>query len=107
MPGTVNWTATFVNQSDADQAAVAELYDEGGKVIMSRSIPCSPPILCPFPFNDVEFGTYTAAIAHGGDRYYYDQGQSIISVPNQVQNATPIELSKSVPVAAVQINVQI
>lgn len=101
MLGTVKWTATFTGHGDP----MAELYDKKGKVIASRPIPCAPPIACPFPIEDVEFGIYTAALAVGNDRYYYDEHEQVITIPNNVSHASRVEVSQANPDVAIVITV--
>ena len=102
MLGTVKWTATFVVHG----VATAELYDEKGKVVASKSVPCEPPIACPFPMEDVEFGTYTAGLAVGQDRYYYDENEPVITVPNNISHATAMTISQTNPEIELEIIVE-
>ena len=103
MPGTINWVATFEGTSSR---LVAELYDSSeGDTVRSIPVPCEPPIACPFPFEDVPFGVYTAALVSGGNCYYYDEGEAVVSAPDQ--HASLIVLSESTPSVSVEITVKI
>ena len=102
MPGKVNWIATF--EGSGDVRVRAELYDSEGKVAGGDWIPCDPPILCPFATEGVPFGMYTAALVFGGSRYYYDENQDVITVPDDTVHATPIEISQSSPEVEIEIS---
>ena len=103
MPGTVNWKATYEGTGPHPNA---QLYDSGTNIARSTSVPCEPPVGCPFPMDNVGFGTYTAALVSGSDRYYYDAGQEVITVPNDTSHATPVTLSSSNPTVNIKIKVQ-
>jgi len=103
MPGTINWIATF---SDGGTQPSVQIYDNNGNVVKSMSIHCVPPIMCPIPMENVQFGKYKAALASGSNRYYYVEGQAIITVPNDAASATVINLTQQNPTAQVNINVQ-
>ncbi len=102
MSGTIKWTATFIGSG----SPMAELYDKNGKVVMSKPIPCVPPIACPFPMEDLELTTYTAALAIGRDRYYYCQEVPIVTKPNDATHATRLELSETNPEIEIAIHVE-
>ena len=103
MPGTVNWKATYEGTGPQPSA---QLYDSGGNVARSTPIPCIPPVDCPFPMDNVGFGTYTAALVSGSNRYYYDATLEVITVPNDASHATPVTLNSSGPVVNIKIKVQ-
>ncbi len=103
MPGTVNWKATY---NGTGPQPSAQLYDSGGNVAKSMSLPCIPPVECPFPMDNVAFGTYTAALVSGSNRYYYDTNQDVITVPNDTSHATPVTVSGSGPAVNIKIRVQ-
>ena len=103
MPGTINWKATYEGTGEAN----AELYDSGGNVARSEPIPCDPPVNCPFPMDNLSFGTYTAALVSGSTRYYYNSSQQVIAAPNGASSATPITISSNSSVASIIIKVQI
>jgi len=102
MSGTINWKATYQGTGEAN----AELYDSGGNVARSEPIPCDPPVNCPFPMDNLGFGTYTAALVIGPNRYYYDSSQQVISAPDAASSATPITISSDSPTANIKIRVQ-
>jgi hypothetical protein len=54
---------------------------------------------------DVEFGVYTAALTVGGNRYYYVEGQSVITIPNDVGHASTIDVNANDPTPFIEINV--
>jgi hypothetical protein len=54
---------------------------------------------------NVQFGKYKAAVLVGSNRYYYVQGQSVITVPNDEANATVIELNHQNP--SYQLNITV
>ena len=94
MPGTINWNATF-KTGDSSEEVYAEIYDKKGEIVQSKAVPCRPPDDCRFPMENVEFGTYTAALVRGEDRYYYVEGLSPITAPNDADNASSIELTQA------------
>ena len=102
MPGKIDWNATF---APVDAEPVAEIYDGGGKVVQSKYVHCKPPVNCPFSMEDVDFGTYKAALAVGGNRYYYVAGQSVITIPNDVGHASTIDVNANGPTPFIEINV--
>ena len=104
MPGIINWTATFGISSPSP--VQAQIYDKNGNVVITLPIPCAPPIDCPFPMENVGFGKYKAALASGGNRYYYIEGAAEVTVPNQAVTATVIEVSQQESQISVEINVQ-
>jgi hypothetical protein len=91
MPGTINWNASYGLGGPQPKA---EIYDMQGGLVRSETIPCVPPINCPFPWQNVQFDRYKAAITSGSNRFYYVEGQSEVSVPNQWSGASVIELSQ-------------
>lgn len=93
MTGKIEWMASFI---PTDAEPIAEIYDEGGKIMKQKPIPCRPPVNCPFIMDDVEFGTYRAGLAYDGNRYYYVQGQSEITAPNDLESASLINVSETI-----------
>ena len=102
MPGRIDWDATFV---PAEDNVFAEIYDGNGIVVLSDRIPCKPPVRCQFPMNNVEFAKYKAALAFGGDRYYYVAGQAVITVPNDDSSASLIDVNEENPIVSLSIYV--
>lgn len=93
MAGKIEWMASFI-PSDAEP--IAEIYDEKGNLKKQKPVTCRPPLNCPFIMDDVEFGTYKAALAYDGNRYYYVQGQSEITRPNALEDASLINVSETI-----------
>ena len=104
MAGTINWNATFV-PTIGD--VYAEIYDGDGTVVLSKLIPCKPPVNCQFVMDNVETGEYKAALALEGDRYYYVEGQSIITKPNGLDHASTVEIGGQDQVVELSIYVNI
>ncbi len=104
MAGKINWDASFVPDSGD---VYAEIYDDKGGVVLSTRVPCKPPINCQFPMEDVEYGQYRAGLALGGDRYYFVDGDQVITFPNQESGASTIVVSESNPTVSVAISVNL
>jgi hypothetical protein len=93
MAGKIEWLASF---APTNAEPVAEIYDAEGKVASTKPVACRPPVNCPFIMADVSPGTYTAALTYGGSRYYYVEGQSVITTPNDAGSATAVEVTETV-----------
>ena len=103
MPGSLKWTVTC---DIAGLSPKAEIYSVQGGLVRSEPVPCDPPLNCPFPMNNVQFSRYKAAIVVGSNRYYYVQGQPLVTLPNQESTASVIELSQQNPSEDVTISAQ-
>ena len=90
MPGTIIWNASFV---PSNGKVSAEIYDKEGMAVQSKRVGCRPPVNCEVVMDNVEPGEYTAALAVGSDRYYYVEGQAIITRANDLTNASPVEVA--------------
>ena len=93
--GTVSWNVTYEDPSDSGIDVFAELYDANGNVKYSRTVPCKPPYACPLVTDNVAQGSYTAGLAVGAARYYYNENLGIISAPNDSAQATIILINSA------------
>jgi len=100
----INWTVTY---QGAGPQPIAELFDLSNNLVQSTQVFCVPPIACPFPMDNIQFGSYKAAISSGSSRYYYIQGQDVITAPNDPSVATVITLNQQNSVEQVKIRVQV
>jgi len=107
MPGTINWTVTYIGSGPEP---VVELYNvtsgsESPPVVID--IPCNPPVACPWPTENLAFGDYKAAVRSGANRYFYIAGGGTITAPNTIENGSVISLSSGDPTESVKIKVQV
>jgi hypothetical protein len=91
MPGRIDWDITFI---PSQGEIYAEVYDGNGGIVASKPISCKPPVNCPLSITDLPFAKYKVGLVSGGAHYYYIQGYGVIAAPNQVSQATQIELNE-------------
>ena len=91
--GTVSWNVTYDAGGDTADDLFAELYDSNGNTRYSTKVPCKPPYACPMAMESVAFGSYTAGLAVGMNRYYFDESLDVINSPNDSAHATIIVVS--------------
>jgi len=107
MDGTINWIITYVG---AGPNPVVELYDvspgaDTPPIVID--IPCSPPVACPWPTQNLEYGDYKAAVRSGSNLYFFVNGVDPMTSPNAIGDGSTITLSPSHPNASVKIKVHV
>jgi len=93
--GTVSWNVTYDAGVDTADDLFVELYDSNGNTQYSSKVPCKPPFACPIAMENVVFGSYTAGLAVGMNRYYFDGSLDIVNTPNDGAHATVIVVNSN------------